>query len=428
LARRPPRTLPREFLMSLASQTPEFAAHAPPEPIGLARLAKLAFDGHDLAPLADELSARALSDPPDPAALMDLSTVAQLAGRPDDRLALQRGALSLQCLYRQPATGTNALRLLAFMAPGDFLANTPLEFMLQDANVTLDMLYVVPGSPLPCALPEHDVAIVAATELAQNRAVLDQVAALIPTWPRPVVNAPERIARLTRDGASSLLRSVPGVVFPINARIGRARLAALGEGETNIGDILDFRFPMIARPVDAHAGNGLALLADAAAVADYLCRQPETTFFVAPFVDYRGADGLYRKYRVAFIAGRPYACHMAISRHWMIHYLNAGMLESAEKRAEEARFMAGFDGDFALRHQGALAGIAERIGLDYVTMDCAETQDGRLLVFEVGNGMIVHAMDPPALFPYKAPQMRKVFGAFEAMLRAAATHGAAAAA
>jgi hypothetical protein len=93
------------------------------------------------------------------------------------------------------------------------------------------------------------------------------------------------------------------------------------------------------------------------------------------------------------------------------------MMESAAKRAEEARFMAEFDRDFAVRHRAALAAVADRISLDYVTVDCAETPDGRLLVFEAGNGMIVHAMDPPELFPYKEPQMRKVFGAFEAMLR-----------
>jgi hypothetical protein len=33
--------------------------------------------------------------------------------------------------------------------------------------------------------------------------------------------------------------------------------------------------------------------------------------------------------------------------------------------------------------------------------------------------MIVHSMDPPELFPYKPPQMEKVFGAFRAMLRGA---------
>jgi len=33
--------------------------------------------------------------------------------------------------------------------------------------------------------------------------------------------------------------------------------------------------------------------------------------------------------------------------------------------------------------------------------------------------MIVHDMDDPAIFPYKGPQMRKVFGAFAAMLHQA---------
>jgi hypothetical protein len=415
--------------MTIISAAAEQTTDAPPVPIGLARLAKLAFDGHDLAPFADELSARALAVPPDPAALMDLSTIAQLSGRRDERLMLQMGALSIRRVYRQPSAGQGGLRLLAFMAPGDFLANTPLEFMLQDANVTLDMLYVMPGRPLPQPLPAHDVAIAAATELAENGAVLNQLASLVAAWPRPVLNAPERIARLTRDGAWALLHSVPRVVYPITMRIERMGLVAVGTGAANIANVLALDFPIIIRPVDSHAGHGLALIGDTAAIGSYLEDQAAAEFFVAPFVDYRSADGLYRKYRVALIDGRPYACHMAISRHWMIHYLNAGMMESAEKRAEEARFMAGFERDFALRHSEALAGIAERIGLDYVTMDCAETRDGRLLVFEVGNGMIVHAMDPPALFPYKAPQMRKVFAAFEAMLRnASATRRPAAAA
>ena len=100
--------------------------------------------------------------------------------------------------------------------------------------------------------------------------------------------------------------------------------------------------------------------------------------------------------------------------------MNAAMLESAENRAFEARFMATFDQDFAARHAAAFAGLAERIGLDYFAIDCAETQDGRLLLFEADVAMIVHDMDPPDLFPYKQPQMRKVFDAFQAMLHEAA--------
>jgi hypothetical protein len=37
--------------------------------------------------------------------------------------------------------------------------------------------------------------------------------------------------------------------------------------------------------------------------------------------------------------------------------------------------------------------------------------------------MIVHAMDPEALFPYKKPAMHKLFGAFVDCLHAAAGRG-----
>ena len=108
---------------------------------------------------------------------------------------------------------------------------------------------------------------------------------------------------------------------------------------------------------------------------------------------------------------------MAISEHRIIHYHDAGMRESAEKRAEEARFVSDFDVDFARRHASALRAIADRVGLDYFAIDCGETPDGKLLLLEVGVAMIVHSMDSPDLFPYKAAQMRKVRDAFRAMLR-----------
>jgi len=107
----------------------------------------------------------------------------------------------------------------------------------------------------------------------------------------------------------------------------------------------------------------------------------------------------------------------------MVHYLNAAMLDCAENRTEEALTMRDFDRDFAERHREALGALAARIGLDYFAIDCGETRDGRLLLFEADVAMIVHDMDPPDLFPYKAPQMKKVFGAFQAMLRQAAETG-----
>jgi hypothetical protein len=107
---------------------------------------------------------------------------------------------------------------------------------------------------------------------------------------------------------------------------------------------------------------------------------------------------------------------MAIADRWDIWYLNAGMAFSESKRREEEDFMRSFDSDFAMRHQRALTAMIERIGLDYFTVDCAENRRGELLIFEADNTAVVHNMDSPELFPYKAPQMRKVFEAFAAML------------
>lgn len=396
------------------------AAHAPAVPIGLPTLAKVAFDGIDLAPIWNSLSARASNAPHDAAALIDLATIAHIQGRPADGTALQARALARQRIYRQPAKAdaSDPVKLLAFMAPGDFKANMPIEFIVQASAVRLDMVYVVPGLPLPQPVPEHDVALVAVAESEANQAILGQIAALVRAWQRPVINAPDRIARLTRDGTWVLLGSAPGVAIPVSARIERALLAQIARGDAAVETILEGHpFPLIARPVDSHAGEGLQKIDDRAAIDTYLRARAEPAFYLSPFVDYRSADGLFRKYRVILIEGRPYACHMAISQHWMIHYLNADMRLRGERRAEEERFMARFDGDFARRHASALAGIAERVGLEYCPLDCGETADGRLLVFEVGTNMIVHAMDPPDLFPYKHQQMEKVFGAFEAMLR-----------
>jgi hypothetical protein len=392
----------------------------PATPIGIARLSKMMFDGVDLTPLWRELIGKYIYRRDDSAALLDLAMVEQLFGNLEDGLARQDEALAINRLYRSPVAGsTPALELLAFAAPGDIGTNTPLEFLLEGSDIALTTLFVVPGLPLPDTLPAHDLAIVAVGESDGNAPILAEIDRLIQRWSRPVLNSPAAIPELSRQRLFARLDGVPDVVMPMTRRIGRGDVVKLGAGATALPELLpDGGFPLIARPVGSHAGHGLKKLDDTAALAAYLGGRPEAEFYLSRFVDYRSADGLYRKYRIVFIGGRPFACHMAITDQWMIYYLNANMKESAAKRAEEAQFMADFDGDFARRHGPALAAIAERVGLDYFGIDCAETVDGALLVFEADIAMIVHAMDSPEIFPYKPPQMRKVFDAFRAMLHA----------
>jgi hypothetical protein len=271
--------------------------------------------------------------------------------------------------------------------------------------------------PFPPRLPEHDLIIVAACESDANRALLRQLEPLLGASTRPVLNLPANIARTSREAAHALLAPLPGVCMPASARAGRDALESLCAGRRSLASVLEgASFPVIVRPVDSHAGHGLTKIDAAAELGAYLQTMPEPEFIVSQYVDYRDADGLFRKYRVVLVDGESYAGHMGVSDAWMIHYLNAGMTESAEKRVEEAAFMAGFEQGFARRHAGALRAVAARMELDYLVIDCGETRDGKLLLFELDTGAVVHDMDPVDLFPYKRPQMQKVFAAFRAML------------
>lgn len=394
---------------------------APPL-IGLAALMRQTMAGGDLAPLGQTLMARARENPNDANALFDLSTLLQINRNRELALSVQRQALEMQQCYRAPASdATPGLRVLALMAPGDLMANTPIECLLEGGDVRLEMLYVAPWLPFPAEIPEHDVLFVAAGEPDRNQATLDLVALRLPDWPRPVIHTPERIAQLTRDGAAIRLRGAPGVVIPSVACVEREVLATIGAGNRAINETLgDGDFPIVIRPVGSHAGRWLEKLDTPAAVAAYLATRPESHFYISRFVDYRSPDGQFRKYRIVLIDGHPFICHLGISDHWMIHYLNAGMAESAEKRAEEAACMDSFGEGFARRHAAAMLAIYQRMGLAYLGIDCAETPDGQFLVFEVDTGMIVHDMDPPDIFPYKHAHMGKVFAAFRRMLERAA--------
>ena len=409
------------------SGTAAMTGKPPQDVLGLARLMTHAFRGGDLRPVASELIVRAERDEQDAAALMDLSTVLFLQGLSELGLATQSQALDLCRHYRllPPEGAVPRLRLLALMTTGDLMTNTPLAFLLEDGEVALDMLYLRPGEGLPSPLPPHDLLFVAVSESDATHAVLERLAAELPAG-RTLVNHPAGILRTARDQAFVALQGAPGIVMPASARVGRMSLEAVGAGRLNVREVLaDGVFPLIVRPVDSHAGNGLERVTTPDALAAYLAAHGEDAFFVSRFIDYSGTDGLFRKYRVVLVRGQAFAAHMGVSAHWMIHYLNAGMTESAGKRDEEAGFMRDFEAVFVPRHQAALAALGERFGLDYLVVDCAETRQGELMVFEVDPGAVVHRMDPPELFPYKRSCMDKLYAAFHEVLDAAAAATAA---
>ena len=351
---------------------------------------------------------------PDPANMfMRLSLLFHSLGSIDLGHEMHQRALEHRRVYRYRCALTPKVRLMAIMGPQGGLDNAPLEYLLENSDIQLDLVFLDDDGCLPQAIPDHDIAIVGLGESYKNRGQFERLISSLRSWPRPIINQPAFVLNCSRDKLYDELKGVPQLVLPQTRRVKRDVLSV---------DI----FPKIIRPVDTHGGEGLAKIDSEGELQIYLESSDAAEFYVSDFVDFRSGDGLYRKLRIALIDGRPYICHLAITDHWIVHYIPAGMDLSAAKRAEEKGMMETFEAVFVKRHHKTLQSIHEKLGLDYVILDCAVMRDGALLLFEADTRGWIHGVDPVDIFPYKPAIMQKAFDGFREMLLSRMSHEGAA--
>lgn len=385
--------------------------------LGLAPFLRMSLTGGDLRQVTLDLLSKAQQEDENANLWMNLSTAFFSLGQREMGLTIQNQAFLMKRMYYIPAAKQPAkFRLLMLMAAGDLAENAPLDCLLENSNVDLIFYYASVDAPLPADLPAHDAIFIAISDTVDSRPILMTLVPLLADWHKPVINAPQHVPNTERSAASELLQNVPGLLMPRTQQVTRDDLEKIIRGEVLLQDIFTgCIFPIILRPVGSQAGRDLVRINNAQEISDYLADVNDLAFFLSRFIDYSSEDGLFRKFRVVLIAGQPFASHMAISSNWMIHYLNAGMYDDAAKRVEEAAFMTHFDA-FISKHKIALDAVYKQSKLDYICIDCAETREGELLIFEIDHAMVVHAMDPEDTFPYKKAHMLTVKNAFEHFL------------
>src|SRR5258705_5302038 len=243
-----------------------------PDRIGFARLATMAFRGTDLRPVGDELISKVAGGTAGEGEGLDLSLITQLLGDKQTGIAIQAEVLAFYQVFRSPCAAEKPkLRVLALAAAIDMGGNTPIEFLLEQSGIELLTLYVIPGIELPVPLPDHDVAIVIASDSEECRdalRIIDQTAA---RWPRPMLNPPRLVGNLDRDKLHRLIGGIDGLDIPATVRVTRAQLSDVARSNLSLADIVaELRFPIIIQPPGLHAGVGLAKLDDCAAIDRYL--------------------------------------------------------------------------------------------------------------------------------------------------------------
>src|ERR1700694_1678412 len=194
--------------------------------IGFAKLTTMAFHGTDLRPLRDELLSKVAGGMAGAGEGLDLSLITQLLGDKQIGIAIQAEVLSFHLLFRSPCAAEKPkLRVLALAAAIDIGGNTPIEFLLEESGIELLTLYVIAGVELPVPLPDHDVAVVIASDSEECRDALAIVDRMAPRWPRPMLNPPRLVGNLDRDKLHQLLRGIEGHDIPATICVTRAQLS-----------------------------------------------------------------------------------------------------------------------------------------------------------------------------------------------------------
>jgi hypothetical protein len=348
----------------------------------------------------------------DPAARdahLRLYEVEQMLGQPQAAIAHLRMALRTSRIVTLPAKHEPAqLTVLALTRVARWEANAPLELILDAERTTLHRYYIDDDDAALSdePLPPYDVLFNTIAESESAAPALRLAAAFAERAGRDPIDPPQIVATIGRAEVAKRFAASPAIAAPAVERLDATALRARPIVE-----------PLVIRPVGSQAGFGLARIGDAEELRAYLEEHAFPAYFAMPFVDYRNADGFYRKYRIMFVAGTPFACHLAISPRWMIHYYNAAMADHQWMRDEEARFIADLEAVFSGRLAAALGEIAAAIPLEYFGIDCAVARDGRLLLFEADAAMLVHGSDPPDLYPYKRAGFERIQTALTALLR-----------
>jgi len=350
-------------------------------------------------------------DPDQPQALIARANVLQNLGRKAEAEAAYRRVLASQPLItHQTVTRNPAFRALFVFAP--ISGNTPIQDMISFSNYESNILILLPDAEYDVSFLKSraDVVVNLISDVDCSGSALAQVADLVTHLNKPLVNDPAKVLITDRENVACLLATTENCRIPVTRRYASEPLLKLIQSQS-----LDISFPLIIRVAGTHGGDEMERLSAPQELEAFVRARSESEFYVSEFIDYRSADGLFRKYRFIFVGDEILPYHLAISDQWKVHHASTEMANHAWMQAEEERFLQHPETVFGPEAFGALRAIQSKLGLDYFGIDCALDSEGSVVVFEVNASMLVHLRNDA--FPYKNGPVQRIKAAFASMLK-----------
>ncbi len=391
---------------SLAILVPRFGAGARLAPV-LNNCGVAARALADLAAARDFFARAVAADAGLAAARHNLAAVLARLGDAAGARREREVALRQSCVFVQRARRPRETVLIPSLSD---VGNVPLEHVLPERDFTRVWWFPAHESgPLGGRLPAFGVVFngIADPDM-DERGAGDRLRSFMVARPgMRVLNPPHAVARTRRDRLADTLAGIAGVVVPLTSRVagspGRAEVMHAA-AQAAIAP------PLLLRPAGAHGGADVMRI-ESWDQLDNAALAPSETWYVSQYLDYCGADGFFRKYRMAFVNRVPLPYHLAISRGWMVHYFSAEMEGHDWKLAEEAAFLADARAALGAGALAALQAIGARLDLDFCGVDFAMLPDGRVLVFEANATMLIHPESDMGRLGFKNPAVKTIIDA-----------------
>jgi glutathione synthase/RimK-type ligase-like ATP-grasp enzyme len=226
-----------------------------------------------------------------------------------------------------------------------------------------------------------------------------------------VVNHPAKVLATARDGSAAQLQNIPGLLVP---RVERCQPSAAYFAERFAASSQG----IIIRPITSQTGIGMRKVEteeELASATEHFLRQPED-LFVTDYYTFE-SQGTYRKMRVFRIGDELYPEHCITFNAWNVHSADRHKLMRTDNslREQERRFVENPAHVLGTDAWQILNTATARLGLEYVGIDFAQLDDGRLLLFECNPSMRVN-FDHVTHFEYLQPGLESIAQAFTQML------------
>lgn len=375
-------------------------------------LGTLLVDAGEHAEAVELFEAALALDPDNREAHRGLAVVYERDGELDAARRTWRGAFPGGSFETSPYRGRHAPVRVLYLTSA-LGGNIPMRYVFDPEQFEVTTL-IVESAPPGVVLPPHDVVFNAVGDADRCERALQAAKRIVAATEAPVVNHPARVGHTTRLRNAQRFAALPDVVTARMAEFGRDELGA--PNGAALLEAAGFGWPVLLRSPGYQTGEHFVRADRAAELSSALARLPAERVLAIEYVDSRGDDGAFRKYRVMAIGGALYPIHLAISPDWKVHYFRSAMAERPDHRAEEAAFLGDMHGVLGESAVSALEAVAALLGVDYGGIDFALRPDGRVLVFEANATMVIVPPDADPIWDYRREAIARAIDAARAAL------------